>query len=167
MSVYFNFSHLWDFIYFLKEFFMRKNFLISLGVMSFIALFSVVNVYAALNGYLKLESKGRGTVTIVKCMNGSCPVEGVSAGEYMISLCDAQGKSVVAGSTPLNLSYEVKSPRDAASGLATGRRMHKPITFTKEWDRTASKNIITITDNGSSITFKTMASDDWTSPSTK
>ncbi len=146
---------------------MRKNFFISLGVMTFITLCSVVNVYAALNGYLKLESKARGTVTIVKCMNGSCPVEGLSAGDYMISLCDANGKSIVAGSGPINLSYDVKSPRDAASGLATGRRQHKPITITKEWDRTASKNIITITDNGSSITFKTSAVDDWASPSKK
>ena len=27
----------------------------------------------------------------------------------------------------------VTSPRDAASGQATGRRTHKPVTFTKEW----------------------------------
>lgn len=26
-------------------------------------------------------------------------------------------------------TYDVKSPRDAASGLATGKRMHKPISF--------------------------------------
>lgn len=29
--------------------------------------------------------------------------------------------------------YTVKSPRDSASGLATGKRMHKPVTITKEW----------------------------------
>ena len=29
--------------------------------------------------------------------------------------------------------HTVKSPRDAASGQATGKRMHKPITITKEW----------------------------------
>jgi len=29
--------------------------------------------------------------------------------------------------------YSVKSPRDAASGQASGKRMHKPITITKEW----------------------------------
>jgi len=32
-------------------------------------------------------------------------------------------------------SHEVVSPRDAASGLPTGRRQHKPITITKEIDR--------------------------------
>jgi len=33
--------------------------------------------------------------------------------------------------------YSVKSPRDAASGQASGKRMHKPFTVTKEWGRTA------------------------------
>jgi hypothetical protein len=33
--------------------------------------------------------------------------------------------------------HSVKSPRDAASGQATGRRMHKPFKFTAELDRTA------------------------------
>jgi type VI secretion system secreted protein Hcp len=30
--------------------------------------------------------------------------------------------------------HEIVSPRDAASGQATGKRQHKPITFVKEWD---------------------------------
>jgi hypothetical protein len=29
--------------------------------------------------------------------------------------------------------YQIKGPRDAASGQATGKRMHKPVTFVKEW----------------------------------
>ncbi len=32
--------------------------------------------------------------------------------------------------------YTVTSPRDAASGQASGRRMHKPVTITKEWGPT-------------------------------
>jgi hypothetical protein len=32
--------------------------------------------------------------------------------------------------------YSVKSPRDAASGQASGKRMHKPVTFVKEWNAT-------------------------------
>jgi type VI secretion system secreted protein Hcp len=31
------------------------------------------------------------------------------------------------------LSYEVKSPRDAATGQASGKRQYSPITITKEW----------------------------------
>ena len=33
----------------------------------------------------------------------------------------------------LAFSYEVQSPRDAATGQATGKRVHKPITVVKEW----------------------------------
>ena len=39
--------------------------------------------------------------------------------------------------TPIDVtavSHEIVSPRDAASGLPTGKRQHKPITITKEWD---------------------------------
>jgi type VI secretion system secreted protein Hcp len=35
--------------------------------------------------------------------------------------------------TGLEFFYEVASPRDPATGQATGRRQHKPITITKEW----------------------------------
>jgi len=31
------------------------------------------------------------------------------------------------------ISYGVESPRDAASGLPTGKRRHKPVVVTKEW----------------------------------
>lgn len=33
----------------------------------------------------------------------------------------------------LGITHEIVSPRDAASGLPTGKRQHKPITITKEW----------------------------------
>ena len=38
--------------------------------------------------------------------------------------------------TPIDVSavsHEIVSPRDAASGLPTGKRQHKPITITMEW----------------------------------
>ncbi|MGH8103043.1 MAG: type VI secretion system tube protein TssD [bacterium] len=41
---------------------------------------------------------------------------------------DPSGKIPVAG-----FNYEVTSPRDAATGMATGKRQHKPITIIKEW----------------------------------
>lgn len=34
-------------------------------------------------------------------------------------------------------SHEIVSPRDAASGLPTGRRMHKPFVITKELDKSS------------------------------
>lgn len=37
---------------------------------------------------------------------------------------------------PINaLGHEIISPRDAATGLPTGKRQHKPITITKQLDR--------------------------------
>src|SRR3954451_14203214 len=33
------------------------------------------------------------------------------------------------------VSHEIVSPRDAASGLPTGKRMHKPFVITKELDK--------------------------------
>lgn len=42
--------------------------------------------------------------------------------DYYMTINDASG-------------YSVKSPRDAASGLATGKRQHGAITITKEWSR--------------------------------
>ena len=36
------------------------------------------------------------------------------------------------------MSHEIVSPRDAVSGMATGKRQHKPITVTKEMDRAST-----------------------------
>ncbi len=50
------------------------------------------------------------------------------------------GSSIMGGDgtqTTMNVvgfSQEIVSPRDAASGQATGRRQYKPITITKQWD---------------------------------
>ncbi|HMB89418.1 MAG TPA: Hcp family type VI secretion system effector, partial [Rhodothermales bacterium] len=35
----------------------------------------------------------------------------------------------------IGFNHEVMSPRDAASGLPTGKRQHKPVTITKELDK--------------------------------
>jgi type VI secretion system secreted protein Hcp len=48
-------------------------------------------------------------------------------------------------------SHEVLSPRDAASGLPTGKRQHKPITITKEIDK-ASPLLMNVLVNNENIT---------------
>src|SRR5688500_4743091 len=47
------------------------------------------------------------------------------ADDAVVRLTCAAGKLSAA-----HFHHEVKSPRDAASGLASGKRMHKPITIT-------------------------------------
>jgi len=39
------------------------------------------------------------------------------------------------GTCTIDFDQEIVSPRDAASGLPTGKRMHKPFTITKELDK--------------------------------
>lgn len=46
---------------------------------------------------------------------------------------EAYLKLVCADGVLKQAEYTVKSPRDAASGQASGKRMHKPIKIVKEW----------------------------------
>jgi type VI secretion system secreted protein Hcp len=45
------------------------------------------------------------------------------------------------------LSHSIISPRDAASGLPTGTRMHKPLVITKELDKSSPLLYNTLTQN--------------------
>jgi type VI secretion system secreted protein Hcp len=65
----------------------------------------------ALNAYLKLKGQKTGEI------KGSVTQKG------------REGKIMV-----IAVSHEVISPRDPASGLPTGKRMHKPFVITKELD---------------------------------
>ena len=61
-----------------------------------------------LNAYLKLKGQKQGTI------KGSVTQKG------------REGKIAV-----IAVTHEIISPRDAASGLPTGKRMHKPFVITK------------------------------------
>ena len=66
----------------------------------------------ALNAYLKLKGQKTGEV------KGSVTQKG------------REGLIMV-----IAVSHEIVSPRDAVSGLPTGKRMHKPMIITKELDK--------------------------------
>ena len=68
----------------------------------------------ALNAYLKLKGQKQGDI------RGSVTQKG------------REGKIAV-----IAVSHEIISPRDAASGLPTGKRMHKPFVITKELDQSS------------------------------
>ena len=64
---------------------------------------------------------------------------------------DGPGGSIVL----VGSSHAVISPRDAASGLPTGKRQHKPFTIVKEWDRSTPLLLKALVDNENltSVTF--------------
>src|SRR6185436_3328659 len=68
----------------------------------------------ALNAYLKLKGQKQGDIS------GSVTQKG-------------REKSIMV----IAVSHEVVSPRDPASGLPTGKRMHKPFVITKELDKSS------------------------------
>jgi type VI secretion system secreted protein Hcp len=68
----------------------------------------------ALNSYLSLKGQKQGDI------KGSVTQKG------------REGKIMV-----IAVNHEVVSPRDAASGLPTGKRMHKPFVITKEIDKSS------------------------------
>jgi type VI secretion system secreted protein Hcp len=68
----------------------------------------------ALNAYLKLKGQKQGEI------KGSVTQKG------------REGKIAV-----IAVSHEIISPRDPASGLPTGKRLHKPFVITKELDRSS------------------------------
>jgi type VI secretion system secreted protein Hcp len=55
----------------------------------------------------------------------------------------------------IGLSHAIVSPRDAASGLPTGKRQHKPITITKQLDKSSPKllNALVQNENLTAVTF--------------
>jgi len=65
----------------------------------------------ALNAYLKLKGQKQGAI------NGSVTQKGRENSIMVIAV-----------------SHSIVSPRDAASGLPSGKRMHKPYVITKELD---------------------------------
>lgn len=57
-------------------------------------------------------------------------VEGTKQGKFKGESVKSQYKDMIQG---MAFEWDVTSPRDAATGLPSGKRQYKPITFTKEW----------------------------------
>lgn len=57
-------------------------------------------------------------------------IVGTKQGQFKGESTRAAAKGKLEG---LTFASEVSSPRDAASGMATGKRTHSPIVFTKQW----------------------------------
>lgn len=77
-------------------------------------------------------------------MGGSAPAKARPSDQALVSLQSrARHTAVLKGSGEelsfpvLTLSHEIISPRDAASGLPTGKRQHKPFSITKQIDKSS------------------------------
>ena len=80
---------------------------------------------AAVDMYMQIKDT-KGEARVVRCSDGACVVDHLAPGSYSVLVCDAQGK-VIPSDT--KLEYTTVSPRDLATGQASGKRMHKPITL--------------------------------------
>ena len=63
--------------------------------------------------------------TYIVVQAGDLDGDGVSDDAYLKLAC-SDGKLT-------NSWYQVKGPRDSASGQSSGKRQHRPVTFVKEW----------------------------------
>ena len=107
--------------------------------------------FAALNCYLNIAG-GKNKSQTVKCSdNGDCTVPNLPPGEYTVTACTADGKPLDAATAA---TYDVKSPRDSASGLATGKRQHGTVTIVKEWSASSPVLKVTITDQDAPLVLK-------------
>ncbi len=80
-------------------------------------------------------------------------------GEVKFEVSNGAGKTIViSGDLDGDGSSDcVVSPRDPASGQATGKRQHKPVTFVKEWSSTG-KTIACVSDADAKTKFQTAVS---------
>ena len=87
----------------------------------------------ALNAYLRLKGQVQGDI------KGS------------VTLAGREDSIMVIG-----FNHEVVSPRDAASGLPTGKRQHQPLTITKEIDKSSPllMNALTNNENLTEVTLR-------------
>jgi type VI secretion system secreted protein Hcp len=67
-------------------------------------------------------------------LNAYMRLEGETQGEIKGSVTQAGREDSI---MVIGFSHEVVSPRDAASGMASGKRQHKPIVITKEIDKSS------------------------------
>jgi hypothetical protein len=101
--------------------------------------------------YLQIKDS-KGAVQTLSCPGGVCTAPSLPAESYTLTVVDAASKPLSLDSSKYECT--VKSPRDAASGLATGKRQHKPMVFSKD---ISSSSLVT-TEADSNVTFTCVSS---------
>ena len=107
-------------------------------------------VFASNDITIKIEG-AKGTVKTAKCPDGACVIDNLKADVYEVSTADSSES--IGRKSPievLELQAAVMAPRDAGSGLATGRRQYNPVLIRKDSTETGK---IVVTEDGSKISF--------------
>jgi hypothetical protein len=111
------------------------------------------SAFASFDMVLKIKDGEKIVARTTSADDGSFKFENVPPGDYVLVLQpaaapQAEGQAVAADkpswSAPLSIA-----PRDAASGMPTGKRMHKPMTIVKEWGAATPKLSCTV--DGSTV----------------
>ena len=106
--------------------------------------------FAALNCYLNIAG-GKNKSQIVDCSSGTCTVADLAPGEYTVTACTADGKPLDAATLA---TYDVKAPRDVATGQSSGKRQHGEVKIVKEWSASSPMLKITISDQNAPLVLK-------------
>jgi hypothetical protein len=131
---------------------MKTPIKIQFFALAIVALFAA-RTFAASDYLLEIEGvKGEATGKKFKMTeqpDGSWLAQNVPAGTYKICYTvnnvtwteqtRSTGKS---SSQNVRFDFEVSMPRDAQSGMATGKRMHKPFVITKELDKMSPRTTL-------------------------
>ena len=77
--------------------------------------------------YLQIKGVGRDAAAGPIYLQATGDLDGDGVGDEAIV------RLMCTGGELSSADYQVKGPRDSASGMASGKRTHKPVTFVKEW----------------------------------
>lgn len=111
-------------------------------------------VFASSDIHLKITD-AQAVSQVVKCPDGACVVNNLKKGKYNVvieehapqaSAVDSPGRQPSIEVLQLNAS--VMSPRDAGSGMATGRRQYAPVIIRKDMAKGVE---IIVADDGSTL----------------
>jgi len=125
-----------------------------IAMVAILALSFSTKAMSAVNAYLYFTDSSGKTTKVTIQRDGSFTTPTLHAGTYRWSFGATQSGAKVSGSGEelpkesvqlsfgrIMVTYNIVSPKDPASGLPTGKRMHKPMLITKELDKSSPKLI--------------------------
>ena len=107
------------------------------------------SAFASFDMLLKVKDGDKIVARTTSADDGSFKFENVPPGDYVLVLQptaapQAKGQTVAVDQAGWSAPVSIVAPRDAASGMPTGKRMHKPMTIVKEWGAASPKLSCTV-----------------------